>query len=59
MILHGDMAFFKKDIHKLGLRGRLPTFNENFLADPHHSKIVSEYGQKIPQSQTEDNPMAP
>ena len=22
-----------KDIHKLGLRGRLPTFNENFLAD--------------------------
>ena len=23
-----------KDIHKLGLRGRLPTFIENFLADP-------------------------
>ena len=23
-----------KDIHKLGLRGRLPTFVENFLADP-------------------------
>ena len=22
-----------KDIHKLGLRGRLPTFIENFLAD--------------------------
>ena len=24
-----------------------------------HSKIVSEYDQEIPQSQTADNPMAP
>ena len=23
-----------KDMHKLGLRGRLPTFIENFLASP-------------------------
>ena len=29
MIPHGIL----KDIHKLGLRGRLPTFIENFLAD--------------------------
>ena len=29
MIPHGIL----KDIQKLGLRGRLPTFIENFLAD--------------------------
>ena len=32
MIPHGDTAFFK-DIHKLGLRGRLPAFIEKFLAN--------------------------
>ena len=32
MIPHGDTEFLKY-IHKLGLRGRLPTFIENFLAD--------------------------
>ena len=30
MIQHGGIL---KDVHKLGLRGRLPTFIENFLAD--------------------------
>ena len=27
--------------------------------DSHYSKIVSEYDQEMPQSQTADNPMAP
>ena len=46
-----------KDIHKLGLRGRLPTSIESFHAD--RTKLVSEYDQEIPQSQTVDNPVAP
>ena len=28
-----EIWHYKKDIHKLGLRGRLPTFIESFLAD--------------------------
>ena len=45
-----------KDIHKLGLRGRLPTFIENFLADrtmqvPNGSSLSDYYDQEqgVPQ----------
>ena len=36
-----------KDIHKLGLRGRLPTFIESFLAD-RTMQVLTLYGSPIP-----------
>ena len=40
--------------------GKLPVFDVRFQGAPVTSlKIVSEYDQEIPQSQTADNPMAP
>ena len=40
-------------------KGKFVRFKEEFRCPHCHTKIVSEYDQEIPQSQTADNPVAP